>query len=512
MAQFFLLNIERSAIAAREGLRLGHNARLSAIIFLVLAIALTVAKFVRVDSTQALGWDSAGFLSNGAVYAGFTQYQQGYDSTRPPLLPIILALFFKVTGPSVIDGYVLSAVLYFLAVIGAYLIAREIMNPWIAVLPAVSYGLAPMVVYWSGIVYSDVEGVALASLGLATFIIATNSQRGRLFALSIPLLFLAPLTRYALGIIFVPVLIYAFTTGNTRRILTNSWFRAGLVIAFVIVLMIGAVWVGYPLTHDVPLIHLFPVPQALNAYTNPQGHLFFLYNFAASLGYDGYGYILALAFTASIAFALITFPSARKQQSSNNRVRTTHAAVFALFAWFIILFLYYSWYWPYFDLRYSIEYILPVIVLAYWGLNLLIHSLNQSKRSLRILGTLILIVMIGLTVQSAVVAQTTPTVDPGLNAGFKQAATWIVSNVPASDHIQADWYTYLRWYLPQYNVSIAPAAYQLQTGGDYQNWLVTIGQENVQYVVYSDPAQISVPSSFQPVYYASDGVVVFKVS
>lgn len=505
------MNFHTSAIAAKEGPKLGHNPNLPAIILLILAIVVTVAKFVRVDSTQSLGWDSAGFLSNGAVYAGFTQYQQGYDSTRPPFLPIILALIFRLTGPSVIDGYTLSALLYFLAIVGAYLIARELMNPWIAILPALSYGLAPMVVFWSGIVYSDVEGVALASLGFVTFIMATKSQRGRLFAISVPLLLLTPLTRYALGIIFVPVLIYALATGNTRRILSNGWFRAGLVIAFVIVLMISAAWVGYPITHNVPLNNLFPAPQALNAYASPQGHLFFLYNFAASLGYDGYGDVLAVAFLASIAYALIMFPI-KSQKNSNYEKQRARGIVYALFAWFIMLFLYYSLYWPYFDLRYSIEYVLPVIVLSYWGLNLLILKLIRSKKSFRILGILVVTVLIGFTVQTGIIAQTAPTVDPGLNAGFKQAASWIASNVPKSDHIQADWYTFLRWYLPQYNVSIAPVDYQLQSGSDYQNWLATIHRENVQYVVYSDPAQIKVPSSFQPVYYAANGVVVFKIS
>lgn len=478
--------------------------------FLIFAIAIIVAKFVIVDSTQALGWDSAGFLSNGAVYSGFTQYQQGYDSTRPPFLPILLAAMFKVTGPSVIDGYAISSMLYFLAILGTYMTARAIMNPWVAILPAISYGFAPMVAFWSGVVYSDVEGVALASLGLATFILATNSQHGRLFALSIPLLFLAPLTRYSLGIIFVPVLIYALATGNIRHILRNRWFRIGFIIAIIVVLMISTLWLGYPLTHNIALSNLVPPAQAFNAYPSPQGHLFFLYNFASSLGYDGFGDILALAFVASIAFALIIFPSRRKQ-SSNNGARTTQAVVYALFAWFIMLFLYYSWDWPYFDLRYSIEYILPVIVLAYWGLSLLILRLIQSNKSARILGTLILIALIGFTIGSGIIGQTTPSVDSGLNAGFKQAATWIVSNVPRSYHVQTDWYTFLRWYLPQYNVSVAPAAYQLQTSADYQNWITTIGQENVQYVVYSDPTQITVPSSFQPVYYASNGVVIFRV-
>ena len=212
---------------------------------------------------------------------------------------------FRASGPSAFDGYVISGLLYFLAMLGAYLLARQMMNPWLAILPAISYGVAPMVVEWGGVIYSDVEGVALASLGLAVFAYASKvEEKGYLFLIGIPLLFLAPLTRYALGIIFIPALVFLLVSGRTLRVLRSGWLYAGLGLAILMFMALSIDWIGYPLSHGYNLRDLVPAPQALNPFLSPQGHRFFFDNFATFLGHGFYGYLIAAAFVVSATFAL----------------------------------------------------------------------------------------------------------------------------------------------------------------------------------------------------------------
>ncbi|MGI0091084.1 MAG: glycosyltransferase family 39 protein [Nitrososphaerales archaeon] len=497
--------------------------------FLIVSYSLSIYRFLEIASSHSFGWDSAAFLQNGAIYAGYLQYQQGYDPTRPPVLPVVLSLMFRVTGPSVYSGYLLSGLLYFLAMTGAYLLARKIMNPWLAILPALTYGVAPMVIEWGGIVYSDVEGIAIASLGLAVFVSASKNVSGRyLFLLAIPLLMLAPLTRYALGIIFVPALIYLAASGNARSVLRSRSLYAGLGIGMVLLLLLSLDWIGYPLSHGYHLSSLTPTPQTLNPFSSPLAHYFFVHNFANSLGTGFYGDLLAVAFIASAVCSLVFLitgslrrPGQSEEKKKKKKLVSADPLVYSLIAWFVILFVYYSWFWPYSDLRYSIEFIMPVIILAFWGIGRVLGSFysfanRHSSQGMIAASILVLIVVVSvftlLEVQSgAYVIENTPVVDTALNAGIRQAVAWVESNVPTNVHIQADWYTFLWWYMPQYYVTTAPASYQLVTSSDYRGWLNTISQNNVGYVIYSNPNAINVPQEFHPVFNASDGVVVFRV-
>lgn len=530
--------------------------------FLIVSAIISIYRFDEVSSSQSFGWDSGSFLENGAVYAGLTQYNQAYDPTRPPVLPVLLSLAFRITGPSVMDGYLLSGILYFVAMLACYLLAREIMNPWLAVLPAISYGLAPMVIEWGGIVYSNVEGVAIAALGLATFVYAVK-YRSSFYLIALPLMFLAPLTRYTLGIILFVAVIYILSykaKGGTLKPRSPYNFSVGVGIAIVAIGAVGTIWIAYPLSHGYNLTSLFPSAGNVNPFTSPLGHFYWAFNLPNELGSGMYMYVIAATLIITCTyiffspilssgnqnlaesdyqFSLASTPGITRSLTSYSapsatirKAETINPLVYALLFWFVGLFLFYSIAWSYYDPRYSVEFIFPGLILAFWGIDRALTAISRQvtgrrmafgevsgSNSLKMIASIIIVLLIvagvGLLVAQSgmVVVQNTPVVDTSLNAGMRQAASWVKTNVPISARLEGDWYTFLWWYLPNYTILEAPAAYQLTSNQSYTNWVKSIYTSNVSYVIYSNSAAINVPPQFQPVFRSNvSGVTVFKVS
>lgn len=526
-------------------------------IALSIAVSISLSRFIEVYDSQSIGWDSASFLANGAAYAGDTIYNQAFDPTRPPVIPVILSLMFRVTGPSASDGYILSGLLYFLAILGCYFLAREIMNPWLALLPAASYGLAPMVVEWAGIVYSNVEGTAIAALGLATFSFGIRTKKAWCLFLTLPLFVIATLSRYTMGVVIFAAIIYLITSKSARETLKKQWkhLAGGLALASVVFFALATYWLGFPSRLGIGLANLFPAPQQPNPFQSPRGRAFFAVSLPAELGIGRYGILMTFVFIASSAYALVlVYLLAKSSRIGKNKaaIRINQESmvrkneygvdnengdetqerlklgvdplVYALLTWFFMLFVYYSLIWPYYDPRYSVEFVMPALILAYWGVSKVlsrIYRLGAEAKTRRFLKVTVTFLVVALIVfvfsaemfaSSTAVIESTPVIDSSVSAGFREATGWIKANVPQDAHIEGDWYTFLQWYLPQYNITAAPVPYQLQTYSQYQSWLSSIANNGISYVVYSDPSAIQIPPELHPVFTSSVGdVVVFSV-
>ena len=539
------------------------------LIALAIAALLSVSRYVEVYTSQSIGWDSASFLANGAVYSGDPGYTQAFDPTRPPVIPVILSLMFRLTGPSTNDGYVLSALLYLLGILGCYLVAREIMNPWLALLPAASYGVAPMVVEWAGIVYSNVEGTALAALALASLAYWFRTRKPWSLVATLPLIVLAVLTRYTMGVVVFAVVVYLLVSSDARKAIRERLWPLATSFAFASLTfyLLANYWIGFPARFGMRLSNIFPAPQTTNPFGSPLGQTFFAANLPSEMGVGRYGAVITIVFMLSAAYALAMFillhiskgrkvlisvlpsgaangaiPTAVTANAGstvdgdhswnkevwNRRLKVVDAdpLVYSLITWFLILFLYYSLIWPYYDPRYSVEFVMPALILAFWGINrvlsLVFHlgvATGASKRFVRVTITLLVIALIVFALTAEMLASGTyvvensPVLDSSVNAGFRQAAGWILANVPRGAHVEGDWYTFLQWYLPQYNITAAPASYQLQSSASYQSWLSSIAHNGVRYVVYSNPSAIQIPPELHEVYRSPiGGVTVFAVS
>lgn len=464
---------------------------LAAFIFLcTFAIAIAWFKLDQAYSSSSLEWDSGSFLTNGAIYAGFSQYSQALDPTRPPVIPFLLSLAFRVTGPLAIDGYVLSAAFYVIAMAGAFLIAKEMMNPVFAAIASLSYGLAPYVFQWSGIMLSDVEGVGLASLALAFLIIAAKRNK-KLLLIALPLFMLTPLTRYSLGLIIIVGVVYLLAARKNDWILDHFEFYYGFGLSLLVFAIFGAQWLSYPFINHTTIGILFPKADAVNPFHSVLGPKFYAANFANELGSGMYGEFLAAISILTTMYAIIQL--ARKRLSNVNPI------AFAMMAWLFLMLTYYSVGWPYADLRYSVEFVMPAIILAFYGISLAAERLGSrmpnltARRSIRA-GTLVVTILLSFTVgimfygSGTHVATTTAPMESDLNIGLKYAVGWLHQYAPSNAKIETNWFTLLWWYAPSYNITAAPLDYQLQAPSYYSSWTSLLISNHISYVVYVDPS------------------------
>jgi 4-amino-4-deoxy-L-arabinose transferase-like glycosyltransferase len=486
----------------------------------VVSLALSAYRFLEVSGARTLEWDSGAFLTNGGVYAGLSQFSQAYDPTRPPLIPELISVGFRIFGPLQTVGYVVSAAFYLLTFFGAYLLARQLMNPWFALAASVSYGITPTVFEWSGMIVSDVEGVAVASLALATFIMATNGHR-RMYLVSLPLLALAGLTRYSLGAVIIFAIVYLIASKKYDLIFDSYEFYYSVGIVILVFIAVGWQWFTYPFSNHETLSVLFPKSDALNPFGNSLGHYFFFANMPVELGSGQYGYLLLSLLVVALGYLLVS-ALFQKQVRKN-------AAPLTMVFWLGFMLMYYSLIWPYYDLRYSIEFALPAIILAFWAASVAFRGVVGADRGFKSTSSVarkaaaifLILVCIGVVLASIYRAETTtvansPLLESDLNSALRQAVAWVEVNVPTNQKLESNWYTLMWWYAPEYNITAAPTNYQLVGQSAYLSWVQTVTKNGIKYVVYVDPDQIAVPSMLQQVYSASAGndttVSVYKVT
>ncbi|MHB1909011.1 MAG: glycosyltransferase family 39 protein [Nitrososphaerales archaeon] len=483
---------------------------------LFFASTLAIIKLIEVFSSYSLEWDSASFLTNAGSYAGLAQFQQAYDPTRPPVIPFVISILFRFTGPLVLDGYIVSAIFYVVAMVGCFLIAKEMMDPLLASLAAISFGVAPFVFEWAGIIISDVEGVAIASMAFAVLIISVKRNK-RLLLVALPLLTLIPLTRYSLGAVIIAAILYLIAARKNDWILDHFEFYYGFGLSILVFAIFGGQWLAYPFTTHRNIGSLFPTPAAANPFHSILGPSFYISNLTSILGVGIYGIFLAGIFVLTFLFLFYKM-IARK-------VSTVNPIAFGLLAWFIIMFVYYSFAWPYDDLRYSVEFTMPIMILGFYGLSILLSPLSKissrGSATLRKSFGLVIIALVILTAAfilfqsgNSVVSSTQP-LEVSLNNGIRQSVFWLDIRIPTTTKIESNWYTLLWWYAPNYNTTSAPLYYQLASATAYQAWQNTLVKNQISYVIYVDPPPSLATEMpiLHAVFRSTEGdVVVYSVS
>jgi 4-amino-4-deoxy-L-arabinose transferase-like glycosyltransferase len=483
---------------------------------------LAITRFMKSFNGLAATPDSFSFLENGAYFAGFPHYQD-YNPNRPPVIPFLLSLMFRITGPLIIDGYLLSIFFYSIAMIACFLIAREIMNPWLSLLASISFGIAPQVFIWSGVILSNVEGVAVASLSLAMLILAVKSDK-RLFLLAFPLIALAPQTRYTMASVAVPAVVYLFAT--RKDIKFNKHISGGILASILLLAVFSFQWLSYPLSHNLGLSALIPPPEL----GGPTSALTFLLNFPGELGGGVYGYVLTVLFVSGTIFAL--FVGLRR--GFIKKTSDISPIVYALLAWFALLFLYYSLDWPNKQVRYSVEFAMPAIIVAFWSLSIVLRpltslSFDRSKvMRQRLLPVAVALLMISSVTVLALASgtsaiQSTAPINSELNIGTSQVGAWLTSNAPENTIIASNVpeYSYgLFWFAAADTVHgiVDVSSARLRSGADYSSLNVTLTKDHVDYlIVYPDLGFFASPynktlASFVPVFTSEAGnITIFRV-
>jgi 4-amino-4-deoxy-L-arabinose transferase-like glycosyltransferase len=424
---------------------------------LALACFLALVKFTLVTSHQSFGSnDGVMYLLGGALYAGSPSYgnMDGlYMPNYAPGMRVLLSLMFRITGPSILDGWMLSVGLFFVSMIACYMISREIMNSWVAILASVSFGLSPQVFEWAGLILTNVEGVAIAAISYVALLLAIRINK-KIFLIAFPLMAIAALTRLTLGAIIVPATIYLLVE-RKKVIAASRYVTGGVVLSVLTAIIFSFQWFAWPLAHHQSLAILLPTPMG---YQSALGQLFYAVDFPQDLALGVYGYILAALFICSLFYIAL--------QVLRGRSSKVRPALYGIIAWFAILFLFYSSAWGSVEDRYSVEFAMPAIILACWFLSVLLDSLwsfvrRQKNLRLAVSGIFMVAMIVCVCylalLSSEAVLQDVP-YSYGLpswgekNSGMSEAASWLRQNVAANVGVGSNIWWELFWYAPQYKV------------------------------------------------------------
>jgi hypothetical protein len=476
---------------------------------IALVSAIVIASWKYKLNLGYLEWDSAAFLENAAIYAGFHKYDQAIDPTRPPVIPMLLAVGYYFAGPNMPMGFMLSAAFYVIAMLGCYFLARECLGIPYAIPATTMFGLAPMVFRWSVMVISDVEGVAMAAWTLICVCVALKG-RPKLIYLSVTMIFLTFLTRYALGAVFLFAIVYVVASKKVDWVMGRLETYYSLPFSVFVSGIVGSKWIAYPVLNHLPLKSLFPSPSPIDPFTDPAGSLFYFVNMHYELGLGYFGWILVFLLVIGIIGVVYKFL---------HRDPNLNPMLVALLAWFAVMLLYYSYIWPYRDLRYSTEFVLPATIIALYGLSLMIRGSLHFKSWKKVL-SLSVLAIVGVSmayygyISEYNVYWNTGVLEMNTNIEMREAAEWLYQHIPQNQIIACNWFTLLRWYAPDYTIIVAPERYVLASSPQQMVlFKQLLSQQNVSYVVYLGPSYVKNATFLKPLWFSSAGLIgIYQVS
>lgn len=143
------------------------------LLFLILAAAGSIG-------LEALEWDEASFLVNAEYFSGD---QANFEGSRPHMISYLIAGLWIFTGETTLAPRLMITLFGALSVYIFHRIIRQEFNSGEVLLPAL-LAFSPLMLYWSGRIYTDVPALALLLGSLYFYRRKNHLAAGTLVALS----------------------------------------------------------------------------------------------------------------------------------------------------------------------------------------------------------------------------------------------------------------------------------------------------------------------------------------
>lgn len=188
-------------------------------VFLGILILVTVGFWIP-TVTLPYWWDSAGFIMQQAHQYALTNFSplisSFSDFAHPPLLSIMIALFWRVFGESLAVSHIVYLPFVLLAVFSTYFLGKElfqdrIVGPILGFTTAVLLLFTPVFLAQVGIIYLEIPSTAFAVTSYLFFL----KKRYVLFALSASMMVL--MKEYMLFIVLLFLFIYLYRVLKNRK-------------------------------------------------------------------------------------------------------------------------------------------------------------------------------------------------------------------------------------------------------------------------------------------------------
>ncbi|AEG18540.1 glycosyltransferase family 39 protein [Methanobacterium paludis] len=266
------------------------------IFLFILTLIVTLITYYRVLIQIEIGpvWDTYDFLSDALVFAG---QGMGYaDLTRPPLLPFITSIFFRLGYASPTTIFVVDGVMFIFGVIGFYLLLKLRFNEIESFLGSLLYATFPIVISFVGVGLSDIPSVSL-SIWAFYFTVLAVKKNSKFFYLSFPFVMFAFLTRYPAALMIFPMFLYILINRDITKKIKDITVGIVASLLFIIpVLIFSYQKFGNPLYTFIAFFGLTSTstPISPENFSYNTNLLYFLENLPSYIGAQGVAVILII--------------------------------------------------------------------------------------------------------------------------------------------------------------------------------------------------------------------------
>ena len=444
-----------------------------------IAIVASLIKLMICEPT----WDSFDFLMNAEYYFLGKQafeFSVGYKvnptmiDARPPLLPFLIAVGFSIFGVDERAGFMASASIFSLGIVGVYLFIRKFLGVEYGVLASLLFAFNPVVYDWSVRIYTNVEMVSIAVLAIYSFTNAIDGDK-RWYYVAFPLLASTVLMRFSGVMIVLPILMYAFDKGKIRELFGLTALK-GLFAGAVYGVSVSLPWLTYWFKTDgalflIKIANFFlfrPFSPDMIPYVSPLGYMYYVVKLPQILG---------PMFPVLTPLFLIGLLQVKNSKGSFARMNVI---------WFLAFFTLYSMSTMK-SLRYGVEFVVPMMAICLSGLRWLVNAIMEFSRSKGLYKkhaqviSVSLLILITMHSACSVVATTSYAGDIKINSEFKEISLWLKDNIPATENVASNYWPHLAWY-SQRTVAYAPSHEEFILG-DAREWFPSY-LRGTSYVVY----------------------------
>lgn len=208
------------------------------LLILTLIIGLITYNCFLIQTTIGPVWDTYDLLSEAAFLAG--QNVGYYDLIRPPLIPFLTSLLFRVVGLSTWPIMLIDGLIFILGTVGLFLFLKLRFDNLTSFLGALLFSTFPLVLTFVCSGLTDTATVCISIWALLFTVLAVKKD-SRWFYLSFPVAMLAFLTRFAAALIIFPM--FLFMLINLEGIKHRKYIFIGISIS--LIFLIPVLWLFY---------------------------------------------------------------------------------------------------------------------------------------------------------------------------------------------------------------------------------------------------------------------------
>ena len=214
---------------------------LSSLIFLAILIAIIsiiTYKCFQIQTSIGPVWDTYDLLSEAAFLAG--QNIGYYDLIRPPLIPFLTSMLFRIVGLSTWPIMLIDGLIFIFGSAGLFLFLKLRFDNLTSFLGALLFATFPIILTFVCSGLTDTATVCISIWALLFTVLAVKRD-SRWFYLSFPILMLAFLTRFTSALIIFPM--FFFILINLEEIKHRKDILIGILLSLLFI--VPVFWLFY---------------------------------------------------------------------------------------------------------------------------------------------------------------------------------------------------------------------------------------------------------------------------